>query len=74
MIAPGGYNLVGGRVAAGVIVGLVTWLAVVGIFVWVPRFLQVVDPTMPVQPVVAVLALALAVAWLESVISSWKRR
>ncbi len=39
----------------GVVIGLVAWISLVGMIVWVPRFLEVIEPTMPVQPVVVVL-------------------
>lgn len=73
-IAPGGYQLVHDRVVFGVVVGIVAWMALVGITVWVPRFLQVIEPTIPVQPILIVLGIVFIAAWMQSVIASWQRR
>jgi tetratricopeptide (TPR) repeat protein len=73
-IAPGSYQLVQDQVAFGVILGLVAWTSLIGVVVWVPRFLEVIEPTMPVQPVVVILAIVFFAAWLRSVIGSWQRR
>jgi len=73
-VAPGGYQLVGDQVASGVILGLVAWISLVGVVVWVPRFLEVIEPTMPVQPVVVVLSVVFLAAWVRSVFASWQRR
>ncbi len=73
-VAPGGNQLVGDQVASGVVLGLVAWLSLVGVVVWVPRFLEVIEPTMPVQPVVAALSVVFLAAWLRSVFVSWQRR
>jgi hypothetical protein len=73
-VAPGGYQLVGDQVASGFVLGLVAWISLVGVVVWVPRFLEVIEPTMPVQPVVVVLSVIFLAAWMRSVIASWQRR
>jgi hypothetical protein len=73
-VAPGGYQLVGDQVASGVVLGLVAWISLVGVVVWVPRFLEVIEPTMPVQPVVAALSVVFLAVWLRSVFVSWQRR
>ena len=73
-VAPGGVNLTRDRMVSGIVIGLAAWIAVAGIGVWVPRFLAVIEPSMPVQPVVVLLGCILAVAWLLSVASAWQRR
>ncbi len=73
-VAPGGYQLVGDQVAPGVVLGLLAWISFVGMVVWVPRFLEVIEPTMPVQPVVVVLAVVFLAVWIRSVFASWQRR
>lgn len=73
-VAPGGVSLTRDKVAPGIVIGLAAWIGVVGITVWVPRFLEVIEPSMPVQPVVIVLGCVLAVAWLLSVVSAWQGR
>ncbi len=73
-VAPGGYQLVGDQVVSGFVLGLVAWISLVGVVVWVPRFLEVIEPTMPVQPVVVVLSVIFLAAWMRSVIASWQRR
>lgn len=73
-VAPGGYQLVRDHVALGLVVGLVAWTAAAGLAVWVPRFLSVIEPTMPLQPVMVGLGVVLAAAWLQSVVASWQRR
>ncbi|MEE4271396.1 MAG: hypothetical protein V2I67_06970 [Thermoanaerobaculales bacterium] len=72
--APGSADLIGDRVLLGVTVGLVAWTALVGVLVWVPRFLEVIEPAMPVRPVVGVLAAVFVAAWAQSVASSWRGR
>jgi hypothetical protein len=74
MIAPGSYQLLRDRVGLGIILGLVAWTSLMGLVVWVPRFLEVVEPTMPVVPVLAVLGTIFAAAWLTSIVVSWQRR
>lgn len=73
-LAPGSYQLVRDQVVFGVIIGLLAWISLVGVTVWVPRFLEVIEPTMPVQPVRVVLVLIILATWLRSVIGSWQRR
>lgn len=74
VVAPGSADLIGVRVLLGVAVGLLGWIALAGLFVWVPKFLEVIEPTMPVQPVVGVLAVVFLAAWAQSIFSSWRRR
>jgi len=74
VIAPGSYQLVNDRVVFGVALGLVAWVAVAGMTIWVPRFLEVIEPTAPTEPILVVLGLVLLVAWLQSVVASWQRR
>ncbi len=73
-IAPGSYQLVRDQAFLGVVIGLVAWISLAGVVVWVPRFLEVIEPTMPVMPVIVLLSLVFIVAWLQSVIASWQRR
>lgn len=74
LVAPGGYQLIQDQVFFGVSLGLVAWVSLVGVFVWVPRFLEVIEPAMPVQPVIAVLSVVFLAAWIRGVIASWQRR
>ena len=74
MVAPGSCQLVRDQVAFGVVLGLIAWITLVGVVIWVPRFLEVIEPTMPVQPVTVVLALIFLAVWLHSFIASWQRR
>lgn len=74
LVAPGGYQLIQDQVFFGVALGLVAWVSLVGVFVWVPRFLEVIEPAMPVQPVIAVLSVVFLAAWIRGVIASWQRR
>lgn len=74
LVAPGSDQIVRDRVAIGVAIGIVAWVSLVGVTVWVPRFLEVIEPTMPVRPVSAALVLIFVAAWLGSVIASWQRR
>jgi tetratricopeptide (TPR) repeat protein len=73
-LAPGGYQLVQDQVGFGVVLGLVAWISLIGVVVWVPRFLEMIEPTMPVQPVIAVLSIVFFATWMRSVIASWQRR
>jgi len=73
-VAPGGYQLVHDRVALGVAIGLAAWIALVGMTIWVPRFLEVIEPTIPTEPIVVVLGVVFLAAWLQSVVASWQRR
>jgi hypothetical protein len=73
-IAPGGVQLVHERVILGTILGLAGWISIVGLTIWVPRFLSVIEPTIPVVPVLVLLGVVLILAWLQSVIASWQRR
>lgn len=74
VVAPGSYLVVGERVALGAVIGLVAWCSLVGAMVWVPRFLEVIEPTMPTQPVTVVFAVVFILAWILSIVSSWQRR
>jgi len=74
LVAPGSDQIVRDRVAIGVAIGIVAWVSLVGVTVWVPRFLEVIEPTMPVRPVSSALVLIFVAAWLGSVIASWQRR
>jgi len=74
VVAPGSADLIGGRVLVGVVVGLAAWTALIGILVWVPSFMAVIEPVMPVRPVVVALAAVLLAAWTASIVSSWRRR
>ena len=74
VIAPGGYQLVHDRVVFGVVLGTVAWMALVGITVWVPRFVEVIEPTMPVRPILIALGIVFTAAWVQSVVASWQRR
>ena len=58
----------------GAVLGVVAWIAVAGILVWVPRFLEVIEPTMPVRPVIVLLVVFCVLAWLQSIVVSWQRR
>jgi len=73
-VAPGGYQLVHDRVAFGVILGLVAWVSIIGMTIWVPRFLEVIEPTIPTKPILVILGLVFVAAWLQSVVASWQRR
>ncbi len=73
VLAPGSAMIVGDRVGLGLAVGLASWTALVGLVVWTPRFLETIEPTVPTQPVIAVLAVVLAASWLRSVLGSWRR-
>lgn len=74
LLAPGAYQVLRDRVWLGIGLGLVAWIALVGLTVWVPRFLAVIEPTMPTQPIVVLLGLALVGVWLQGLILSWSRR
>jgi len=74
MVAPGSYLVVGERVALGVVIGLFSWCSLVGATIWVPRFLEVIEPTMPTVPVTVVFVVVFIAFWLLSVASSWQRR
>jgi len=74
VIAPGSTQIVQEQVFQGVVVGVVAWVCLVGVMVWVPRFLGVIEPTMPVRPVTTVLVVVLLAAWIQSVIACWQRR
>jgi tetratricopeptide (TPR) repeat protein len=73
-IAPGATQIVQEHVIYGVVIGVVAWVCVVGATVWVPRFLEVIEPTMPVRPVTSLLVAVFLAAWIQSVIVSWQRR
>jgi tetratricopeptide (TPR) repeat protein len=72
-IAPGSCQLVRDRVLIGVITSAVAWVCLIGVTIWVPRFLEEIEPTMPVRPVTITMLILLALAWLQSVIGSWQR-
>jgi tetratricopeptide (TPR) repeat protein len=74
VVAPGAYQVLRDRVGLGVALGILAWIALAGLTVWVPRFLSVIEPAMPTRPIVAVLGLALVGAWLQGVMLSWSRR
>jgi len=74
VVAPGGYQLTRERVGLGITLGLIAWLSVIGATVWVPRFLEVIEPTMPVQPAFVILGLGFLGALSVSVTASWQRR
>ncbi len=74
VIVPGSAQIVQDRTALGVGIALVAWVALAGVIVWVPRFLEVIEPTMPVRPVAVVLVLIFLAAWMRSIIASWQRR
>ena len=74
VIVPGSAQIVQDRTALGVGIALIAWVALAGVTVWVPRFLEVIEPTMPVRPVAVVLVLILLAAWMQSIIASWQRR
>lgn len=73
-IAPGSYQLVDDRVGFGVVIGLMAWIALAGVTVWVPRFLETIEPAMPVRPVIGFLLIVFLISWLSSVVVSWQRR
>ncbi len=73
-IAPGSTQIIQDQVIYGVIIGLVAWLSLAGVIVWIPRFLEVIEPTMPPRPVTVVLVVILLAAWMQSIIASWQRR
>jgi tetratricopeptide (TPR) repeat protein len=74
VIAPGSYRLVTDSFFFGALVGCVAWLLLVGIVVWVPRFLSVIEPSLQVLPITILLGVLLAVVWMRSAILSWQRR
>ena len=73
-VAPGSDQIIRDQVILGTVMSLAAWISLVGVTVWVPRFLEVIEPTMPVRPVSVVLVVICVVAWLGSVIASWQRR
>jgi hypothetical protein len=72
-IAPGESLILGDRVALGLVLAVVSWIGVVGLAVWVPRFLSSIEPTLQVQPVIAVLVAVVALCWAWSIMASWRR-
>jgi hypothetical protein len=73
VLAPGSAMVIGERVVLGVVVGLIAWTALIGFAVWVPRLLQTIEPTVPVEPALTALAVVFAACWLLSVSSAWRR-
>jgi tetratricopeptide (TPR) repeat protein len=73
VLAPGSAMVINGRVMLGIAVGVVAWTSLIGLVVWVPRFLRTIEPTIAVQPVVTVLAMVFVVCWLLSILGSWRR-
>lgn len=74
LLAPGGYQVVVGRIVVGVVLALVFWFGLAGALVWAPRFLSAIEPTMALPPVTIALVLLSVAAWLGSVAASWRRR
>ena len=74
VVAPGGHNLVSGHIVSGVLLGVAAWFGLAGVVIWVPRFLSVIEPKLPVLPVTVALVLMILGAWLRGVFESWQRR
>jgi hypothetical protein len=72
-VAPGEAMIIGDRVTLGLVLAVVAWLGVVGLVVWVPRFLTTIEPTLQAQPVVVVLSAMVLACWVWSVAGSWRR-
>jgi hypothetical protein len=72
--APGSYQLVTDRLGFGLFLGVAAWLLLLGVVVWVPRFLAVVEPTVATMPIAVALWMSALVIWLISISASWERR
>jgi hypothetical protein len=73
-LAPGTLQVVEGKVLAGMGLGLLAWLSVVGAAVVVPRFLPAIEPQASAVPVQALLLAAVAAVWARSVVPVWRWR
>jgi hypothetical protein len=74
LLVPGSHNFLGGRVVRGIVAGFLAWFCLTGALVWVPMFLQQIEPLMPLFVIQAGLLSLFAIVVLRSGISGWNRR
>lgn len=73
-LAPGALHVLGGRVWAGLGLGFLAWICVVGAAVVVPRFLPAIEPQASALPVQVLLLAGVAAVWARSVVPVWRWR
>jgi tetratricopeptide (TPR) repeat protein len=71
---PGSSSLIEGRVVRGFLMSLVSWLFLIGVVLWLPRFLTGVEPLAAVLPAQVVLGLCFLILWVRSNLLAWSRR
>jgi tetratricopeptide (TPR) repeat protein len=73
-LVPGSHHLLDGAPVAGITVGFVAWLGLIGALGWAPLALPTVDPEISVLPVQIVLAILFFAVWLRSAVAAGYRR
>ena len=74
LVAPGSPRLLADSPLIGVLIGCAAWVLLVGIAMWIPRFLSVIEPTLQVLPVTVLLSVVLLAVWIPTAIAAWQRR
>lgn len=73
-LMPGALQVLEGRVAAGLGLGFMAWLCVLGATVFVPKFLPAIEPQASTLPAQFLLLVGVAAVWARSMVPVWRWR
>ncbi len=71
---PGGRQIVGGSVVSGILLTFIVWLPLLGAGVWLPLFLRMIEPSLPLRGLQLGLLFAGCAGWIVAALSAWNRR
>ena len=74
VLIPGAGRVMAGDLWLGQLIAIIAWGALLGLVVWLPRFVGEIAPLAARLPVQVVLVVVLLAVWGWSVLDAWYRR
>ena len=74
VLAPGGHQILEGRVWLGLVIGFFAWLFLSGGLLWLPRVLSSIEPLASPLPLQILFVIGFLALWLPTAVAMWMRR